>query len=194
MSCILAVLVSMHVFGHQLTVYETLDAYKNNKPSETITAQIFKRVPHKKKAPNDANYMMETDVKKDIKNLRKKYWIVSSGNYSYINCRKTIGLGYYARVLYKDDNIIYYKAGASASTQATVAIFTGAIGLIFVALHRFDYVTYLTDGYTMELNENNLKSLLKRKNKELLEHYYDEEHPRDSEVMLKYIKLLNNTN
>ncbi len=192
LSFILTFGVAAH--AQQLIAYKSIQDYLNNKPTDTISAEIKGFLVGGENMANDIDYKIfnkkQKDFRKVKRNVKNKYWVVRKGDSCFINCKKTVGRHNYACILHQNQDVIYYRAPADYRKEATFFYWFGIIGLLVLENKHYDYITYVGELYTMQLNNYNLKKLLKEENKELYEQYKAEIKPNDTEVKLKYIKLL----
>jgi hypothetical protein len=126
-----------------------------------------------------------------LKIIKKKAFAISVDNILYINGRPLDLWNWYCTSKLVG-NLIFFKAGPCVKQSSPLATnaqpIGGAIGSGMAALKRFLYCIDLKNGQVDIVSENNIDSLLKQKDDNLL-NQFKKETSKDETTLIKYYKL-----
>ena len=170
--------------------YMSLDELISKSPSENYDLLIEERTLSdiQFNGGNDFKLISEDNsISKRV--LKRGIWAISDGNNLYINgihhkCQK-----WYSKVEEEGKYIIF--KGAIPNGEAVAAgLLGGAIGGAIIAEKRYIYLLNVQSGNLSLVKKKNIHDFLSD-HKDLLSEYNMEEDQKSADVILKYIKVLN---
>lgn len=94
---------------------------------------------------NDYKLISEDkSIKKKI--IKKRIYAYSDGSELYVNCFQLGCQPWYAKVIYREGDIIHFNAGMSNSKAMAAAMMGGAVGGAMAATQRYHYEVDLNNG------------------------------------------------
>ncbi len=179
--------------------YMTFDEIINKNPSKQLDLQIIKRTMGDIKMNGGNDYKIESnDNTIPKKTLKKEIWAYSLGDTLYINCIQ-FGMQTWYAPLFSDGKYLVLKAGLSnyvdeQKKQRGIGYAFGPIGGGLQGAHlatlRFLYVIDKNTKKAITVTEEKMQELLKDRN-DLLSQFDNENKKDDEQVLVKYLKLLN---
>ncbi len=179
--------------------YMSFDEIVSKTPSEQYDLEVIKRTAGDIKMVGGNDYKIESkdkSVKKSV--LKKDMWAYSDGDTLYLNCFQYKVQPWYSRVL-SDGDYLVIRAGLSQQSdeqkaQMQMGYYFGAIGGAIagakLAMLRFLYVIDKNTNEIFTVTPESLENLLSG-NKDLSFQFRNETEKESEEILLKYVKLLN---
>ncbi len=190
-------------FGQQHSypkgAYMSFDEMVNKTPSQQYDLDLIKRTKGDIKMVGGNDYKIESadkTIKKKI--LRKDIWAYSNGDTLYLNCFQYKVQPWYASVI-SDGKYLVIKGGLSQyadmqKEQMAMGYYFGAIGGAIagakMAMLRFLYVIDKSTNEISTVTPELLEKLLAN-DENLLAQFKDETNKESEEILLKYVKRLN---
>lgn len=180
--------------------YLSFDEIINKSPSEQYDLEIIARTNGDIKMVGGNDYKIESadkTIKKKV--LKKDIWAYSNGDTLYINCFHYKVQPWYAKVI-SDGDFLVIRAGLSQNSeeqkeQMAMGYSFGAIGGAFagakMAMLRFLYVIDKSTNEIFSVTSELLSKQLLADDDKLLQQFEEEADKESEQVLLKYVKLLN---
>lgn len=182
--------------------YMSFEEIVNKTPSKQMDLQVIKRSKMDIKMVGGNDYKLHTEDKSIRKSvLRKEVLAYSTGDTLFLNCLPYKVQPQYAKAI-SDGNYLVIKAGLSSNQkeykeQMQVAAMFGGIGGALagaqMALLRFVYAIDKKNNQIIRITEKSMKEILGQK-PELLNQYGAEANTDNEEVLIKYLRLVNEGN
>ena len=178
--------------------YMSFDDIVTKTPSQKYELLVEKRTNGDIKIVGGNDYKIESEDKSLKKTIKKEMWAYSDGDTLYINCFHYKVQPWYAKVL-SDGDYLVFKGGLSQLSdeqkeQMAMASYFGAIGGAFagakMAMMRFLYVIDKKNNEISTLTPELLEKLL-ADDERLLQQFNEEADKKSEQILLKYVKLLN---
>lgn len=185
--------------------YMSFEEVKSKSPSENYQLTIEKRTKSEIKMNGGNDYqLVSTDKSVKRKVLKKEIFAYSDGDTLYINCLKYLLQSWYSQVI-SDGRYLVFIAGIpmlkdmqSKALQQDVqmSVMFGAVGGAFagaeLAMRRYLYIVDKELNVVKLVNQEVVKEVLKD-SPHLLEQYNLESKPNETDIQVKYLKLVNSS-
>ncbi len=197
---LLNVLIANSQTNHfPIGAYMNFDEITNKNPSKQFDLKLIKRTMGDIKMVGGNDYKIESkDNSVTKKTIKKEIWAYSQGDTLYLNCIQFAMQDWYAPLI-SDGKYLVIKAGLSnyvkeRNKQLKTGYYFGAMGGAIqgakLATLRFLYVIDKNTKQAITVSTENMQELLKERN-DLLTQFNNESKKEDEEVLIKYLKLLN---
>ncbi len=198
------------IFGNQLLAqenfpkgtYMNFEEILNKKPSQQYNLKVEKRTMGDIKMNGGNDYkLISPDNSVPKKTLKKEVWAYSTGDTLYLNCFQFKVQPWYADLI-SDGKYLVFKGGLSQyvdeqKKQMQMGYYFGAVGGAIqgakLATLRFLYVIDKESNKVITVTPENMEDFLSD-NSELLAAYNKEIEKENETTLIKYLKLLNESN
>jgi len=172
-------------------VYLNLEQFKTRTPAYVADLEISKRTSGDIFMMGGNDYKIKSTIDSiDKKYITQKIFAYVKNDSIYLNCVPHKLQTWYALCNGAKGNYITFSACMSLDKARSIALYSGGLGAGMAAKKRYLYVLNLSIGEVTVLTDKTMLVLLKDK-PEILSKYENENDRNSEQVMLEYIKQLN---
>jgi hypothetical protein len=176
--------------------YMNFDEIVSKKPSKQVDLKIIKRTMKDIKMYGGNDYkLLSADKSVSKKTIKQRIWAYSLGDTLYLNCYQFNVQKWYADLI-SDGKYLVFEGGLSEylfeqDKQLRMDKYYGAWGGPGqLATFRFLYVIDKNTQKVITITSKKMQEFLKERN-DLLTQFNNESKKDDDQVLIKYLKLLN---